>query len=106
MHLNTGACAIRAGMMALCDGWSGTYIQLPWRSLQDIQELAIAGKRGKQPGDLKPFNKLKVQEIKEELYARGYYKKDLEETLKDTLKGVQRVPTLLLLNPTAGIAHG
>ena len=79
-------------------------LQLPWRGLQDIQQVAILGKWGKQAGKLKPVDKLKVQQIREELHARNYFntdknKDELEDTLKQILKEVQHVLTLLLLNP-------
>ncbi len=84
-------------------------LQKPWRSLADLQQIAIGGQRGKQPGRLKPFDELKMRELQVELNARGIYTKDrtkeeLEGNLKSILKGVQHVPTLLLLNPTASLS--
>ena len=84
-------------------------LQQSWRSLHDIQHIAIAGKLGRQAGDLKPFEHLKVQQLREELIARGSgdtdkCKDDLEAMLKSILRGVQRVPSLLLLNPTGELS--
>ncbi len=63
-------------------------LQLPWRSLQ---QLATSGKFGKIPGKLKPFHSIKVDQLKEELCARGHIqtnrlKRDMECTLKEILK--------------------
>ena len=71
-------------------------LQLPWRNLHEIQQTATLGKRGKTPGELKPFDQVWVQ-LREELHARGNFetekcKDELEATLKSTLKGVQHVP--------------
>ena len=59
---------------------------------------------------LKPFNKLRVAELRSELSARGIFdmaanKPDLEKQLQRTLKGVQRVPSLLLLQPNQPISQ-
>ena len=59
----------------------------------------------KQPGTIKPFMNLRVAQLLEELHAREIFstdcpKKELQEVLTHILKGVQRVPTLLLFNPT------
>ena len=63
---------------------------------------------GKQPKLLTPFQNLRVNEIRQELRARGDYdldkhKPDLQTDLRQILKGVNRVPSLLLLNPQQGI---
>ncbi len=42
-------------------------LQIPKRSLQQV---AISGKWGRIPGKLKPFDSLKVNELKQELTAR------------------------------------
>ena len=80
-------------------------LQQPWRSLHDLQRLATAGKFGKTAGNPKPFDNLRVAELREELHARGDYdtdqlKDDLQKKLDNTLCGVQRVPKMLLLDPT------
>ena len=57
-------------------------------------------------GKLRPFDKLKIKELKDELQARGVrvdkgMKKDeLQKDLNDILRGVNRVPALLLGNPS------
>lgn len=53
---------------------------------------------------LKPFDKLLVNQVREELHAQGIYDTDkvrkcLDKELNDILKGAQRVRTLLLENP-------
>ena len=83
-------------------------LQCKWRPLAELQALVVASKHGKHPGVLKPFEQLNAQELQEELRARNVYhsgktKKDLLEILKEKLRGSQRVPTLLLLNPTQSL---
>ena len=78
-------------------------LQLPWRSLEDLQKIAIDGKRGKIACDLNPFTKLEVNELSEELNSRsvtttGMRRDQMEDILKGLLMGVQHVPTLPLLN--------
>lgn len=85
-------------------------LQQSWRSLQDLQSLATAGKFGKKAGNPKPFDNLRVAELREELHARGDYdtdkvKDDLQKKLDNTLCGVQRVPTMLLLDPQQPLAQ-
>ena len=71
-------------------------------------QLFHAGKWGKQAGSIKPFEHLISSQLKEELRARKIYdcgptKKDVKERLNEHLRGVQRVPSLLLHNPTQDI---
>ncbi len=78
--------------------------QCEWRSLADLQALVLAGKHGNKVGILKPLSDLKVGELREELQARGIWdtdrpKKELEQVLAETLKGAQRVPSLLTTSP-------
>ena len=42
-----------------------------WRSLENLQSLAVGGTYGKHPGVLKPFEALTVDELRQELKARG-----------------------------------
>ena len=75
-----------------------------WRTLADLQSLAVGGKYGKQRGIIRPFQALNAQQLQEELRARNIYhtcttKRDLQKELSRALKGVQRVPTLLLDTP-------
>ena len=74
-----------------------------WQSLEEIQSLATGGVYGKHAGALKPFDSLKVNELREELTARGTtMKKDmLAKMLESTLSGVVRVPAL---NPTQSLS--
>ena len=80
-------------------------LQHKWKSLADLQALILAGKHGSVPGCLKPLEGLKVQELREELEARGQstegkLKPELQCELTSILEGAQRVSTLLTLNPT------
>ena len=66
------------------------------------------GKHGKKPGVVRPFERLTRHAVQEELRARELYdfgttKKEATEMLTAALKGVQRVPTLLLTNPTQSL---
>ena len=83
-------------------------LECKWRSLADLQALVLAGQHGNQPGSLKPFEALNVQQLQEELRARNVYhlvttKQDLNNTLRGILRGAQRVPSLLLANPTLSL---
>ena len=71
----------------------------------------LAGKIGKQPGVIKPFANLRVAQLRDELCTRGvldddHPKKELQQKLTSILKGVQRVPILLLFNPTKNTGRG
>ena len=79
-------------------------LRIPWRSLSTLQAVATKGCFGKQPGKPKPFEKLKVAELRKELRARSIFstdgtKPELQQQLVHELCGVQRVPSLLLLHP-------
>ena len=74
------------------------------RSLEELQSLVLAGKFGNKQGQLKPLDNLLVSQLREELRARGLsiqgkLKPALQHDLTVSLKGAQRVPTLLTLNP-------
>ena len=77
-----------------------------WRSMATLQSVVTAGKFGDTQNRLKPLDGLKVNELREELQARGVkdtakkLKPQLQEELSLILEGAQRVPTLLTLNPT------
>ena len=63
-------------------------LQKPWRSLKDLQDLAINGKLGKQPGNHKLFHQLHVSDLKKELHARSVYdygKDDIQSKLDEIL---------------------
>ena len=84
-------------------------LQHKWRSPQQLQTLAISGRFGRQPGALRPFD-LRVKELRSELEARGVVldskmlRADLQLKLNEILRGVARVPALLLTNPTQQLA--
>lgn len=83
-------------------------LRFHWRQLKELQHLAINGVYGKTPGKTKPFDKLRVEELRKELRARKMYDLDqpklqLKKSLDEILRGVQRVPAMLLLNPTQGL---
>lgn len=64
-----------------------------WRSLEQLQSIATAGINGKIVGSLKPFDNLKVEELRKELSARGikdvHQKKPfLLDILENILQGV------------------
>lgn len=68
----------------------------------------LTGKYGKQPGIIRPFEHLTNNQLKEELRARKIYdfgsaKADTRQSLNEALRGVQRVPSLLLSSPTKNI---
>ncbi len=77
----------------------------PWRPLKQLQSLATGGTLGKQAGMLRPFHTLKIKDLKDELQARGVQimngvkKHELQMELDEILRGVIRVPALLLANP-------
>ena len=80
-----------------------------WRSLSDIQTLALAGTFGNKPGCLKPLDNLKVADLRKELQTRGVQtqgilKPQMISSLTDILQGVQRVPTLLTLCPSQSLS--
>ena len=68
------------------------------------------GQAGKRIGCSKPFEVLNSEQLRQELVALGVYdfgrtKKDRVDTLKSTLRGIQRVPTILLNNPTESLTQ-
>lgn len=80
-----------------------------WRSLKELQSLATGGAFGRDAGVLRPFDNLRVNELKRELGARlvhieeGMLRNDLQRELDNILRGVIRVPALLLANPTQSL---
>ena len=71
--------------------------------------MATCGVFGKVPNKVCSFESLSREELRQELVSRHIYdfppnnKKRMTDILKDHLCGVQRVPALLLLNPTADL---
>ena len=84
-------------------------LQHKWRNVQQLQTVAISGRYGRKAGELKPF-KLRVKELRSELEARSFFVDDkmprpeLEDLLEQILRGVSRVPALLLTDPTQQLA--
>ena len=75
------------------------------RLFLDIQAIAISGKCGKEPNCLNFYEGFNTDKLRQELLAREIYdipgsKQDRQRLLKDTLCGVRRVPSLLVLDPT------
>jgi len=75
------------------------------RSLSDLQSITLAGKYGKQRGVVRPFKQMTSEQLQQELRTRNVFhthtrKSDLQQELNRVLKGVQRVPTLLLQYPS------
>eukprot|EP00731_Ephydatia_muelleri_P016427 Em0009g851a len=82
------------------------------RSLGDIQTLAVQGVLGKVPGALKPLYipDLPVNDVRKEAVARGIAvtgknRATLQKELQEILQGVQRVPSLLLLQPDESLTN-
>ncbi len=83
-------------------------VQCPHRSVKWLQTLVTAGKFGTVAGKLKPLDKLLIADLKAELTARGYQvssmkKPEMQSLLTEELKGAQRVPALLITNPTQSL---
>jgi len=79
-------------------------LQCNVRTLADIQELVLAGTYGSMSGRLKPLEGLNVKQLRKELESRGSttkgkLKPQLKDELTTILSGVQRVPTVLILDP-------
>ena len=81
--------------------------QQPGRSLHDLQVLATAGNFGKSVGNPMPFDNLRVAQLREQLHAQGNHDTDKEkgDLQHKLLCGVQRVPTMLVLDPTQPLSH-
>ena len=96
-HYKCGACLIHSSRI---EDIAHAYTQ-KWCTLFDIQEIAIGGKFGHQSGVLEPFKTLSIDQLQQELRMRDIYhtKKEAEAVLTNTLKGVQRVPSILITNP-------
>ena len=80
------------------------------RSLYDLQRLATMGSFGCNPNVVKPFESLTLGNLQNELRKRGCIGVDLPrqklvQKLKESLEGVQRVPSLLLSNPNADLTQ-
>jgi hypothetical protein len=100
-----GACGCKESMF----GDQAHSLTFQWRSLEQLQSIATAGINGKIVVSLKPFDNLKV-ELRKELNARGI--KDVHQKkpfllaiLENILRGVMRVPALLLNHPTQNISE-
>jgi hypothetical protein len=63
----------------------GHSLSYKWRSLEEIQSLATGGVYGKHAGALKPFDSLKVSELRVELTAQ-------DTTMKDILAEMLEAP--------------
>ena len=80
------------------------------RSLLDLQRLATMGCFGCNPNVVKPFESLTLGNLQNELRKRGCIGVDLPrrklvQKLKESLEGVQCVPSLLLSNPNADLGQ-
>ena len=79
-------------------------LQYCWKNLHDLQSIAISGVFGREKGVLTPFDNLRVDKLRTELQARGVEdtsmkKGVLRDMLDNILRGVMRVPALLLTDP-------
>ena len=91
-----------------CSGDSRRYrdlaysLRCPHLSLADRCRIVHAGPAGrtKRNGGIRPFKDMTVAELRAECAERGLddegLKKELQQNLKEQLKGVQRVPALLI----------
>lgn len=81
-------------------------LNLPLRSLNALQSEANKGIYGKQRGVIRPFDGLKVAELRRELQARGVVDTTATKQilLNKTLRGVASVPALLLTNPVQNLS--
>ena len=75
-----------------------------------MQSLVLVGKFGGTPGAMKLFLSLGTSQLQQELLQRGITdvslpKKDLLCELNSILRGVKRVPALLILNPSQCLAE-
>ena len=87
----------------------GHSLQHNMRSLDKLRSVAIRGLYGKQAGAIRPLSDLKVEQLKKELRARNTpisneEKDELHALLEGILKGVLRVPALLLNNPKQALS--
>ena len=85
-------------------------VQCEQRSVKGIQEVALAGHFGRVPGKIKFYEDLTSNQLRLELEKRGVKeyssdKKGRLETLKHILRGVQRVPSLLLFAPDTTLSE-
>ena len=71
-NFKCGGCSIKSSMM----GDLAHTLQLNWRDLQDQQDLVIKGKFGKQPCNSKPFDRMLIADLKQELHSRGIFDTD------------------------------
>ena len=101
-------CAVCGTRENLFDDQAHT-LQPKWRDVQELQTVATSGRHGKTAMNLTPF-KLLIKELRSELEARNIFvheqmkRAELDYLLEETLKGVSRVPALLLTNPTQQLA--
>jgi len=109
-HYFCSAC----GMHAILSDDLDHFFRCKHVSLSDRQILVLNGPQGRSGSKKhmpKPFEHLKKKDIQAELRARKLLfnetnnKSDYEKELKSELKGVQRVPALLFLNPTEKMAN-
>ena len=100
-----GSCGVKNTLMQDL----GHALQCKKCTLADIQQLILAGKYGNAPGTLKPIDGLLVNDLHIELQARGMHtigklKDELQSDLVETLRGAQRVPTLLVQKPSQSLS--
>ena len=99
-----GSCGCSSSLMQNL----GYALQCKRRTLADLQKLVLAGSFGNAPGRLKPLDGLLVNDLRTELRTRGMptsgkLKDELQADPTATLKGAQRVPTLLTQNPSQSL---
>ena len=103
-HYKCGGCGCKSSLMEDL----AHALECKWRSLSNLQSLVLADRYGDIPGAIKPFESLTTDQLQEELRSRNIFhtsttKKELKQTLASVLKGAQRVPSLLFLNPSQSL---
>ena len=78
-------------------------------SLSDLQAVAPAGKYGKQPSVIRPFQTLSTRELQEELRARNVYhmcttKRSLQKELSKSFKRSAKGTNTFTAKPRRNIA--
>ncbi|KAL5518020.1 hypothetical protein EMCRGX_G003686 [Ephydatia muelleri] len=91
---------------------SSTFLALQDKIIRGYSNTTVQGVLGKVPGALKPLYipDLPVNDIRKEAVARGIAvtgknRATLQKELQEILQGVQRVPSLLLLQPDESLTN-
>ena len=98
-----GSCRVQANYCIDAAHWN----QTPYKSLVDNQAHVLAGIHGRKRNCARPFTGLSIQEVRHELAVRGQDSTGNSEACRERLLhhlgGLQRVPLLLITNPSEDI---